>query len=275
MKIQFTKMSGAGNDFVVVDNRTGIIGDPKKFSVAVCDRRYGIGADGVLLLESSKKADFEMKYYNADGSNAGMCGNGGRCLSKFAYDIGIINSDLFKFEGFGHIYSAKRIKNDIYQLKMKDPQNVIRNQKIPLKIGSLLANYINTGTDHCVIFIDENPDLNPLTAQKVHDIGWEIRYHDAYMPIGTNVNFVSQIDATKLKIRTYERGVEAETLACGTGSVASAILGTAKYGMGNTISVEVQSGETLEVSFTKKDDIISDVYLKGSAVTTFTGEIDL
>jgi diaminopimelate epimerase len=274
MKIQFTKMSGAGNDFVVVDNRSGFLHDPNKFAIKVCDRRFGIGADGVLLLESSKIAEFEMKYFNADGSNAGMCGNGGRCLSKFAYDIGAVNSEVFTFEGFGHIYTAKRIKHDEYQLKMKDPKNAIKYQKIHLKIGIVDANYINTGTDHCVIFMEDNPCLNPLTNQLVEDVGREIRYHDVYKPIGTNVNFVKRDDGNRIKIRTYERGVEAETLACGTGSVASAILGSERYGMLSPISVEVQSGESLDVSFARNGDTVTDVLLKGSAITTFSGVID-
>jgi len=267
-------MSGAGNDFVVVDNRSGIIKDPNSFSIKVCERRFGIGADGVLLLENSKNADFEMKYYNADGSNAGMCGNGGRCLSKFAYDNGAVKTEEFTFEGFGHIYTSKRINPDVYQLKMKNPVNIKLNQEIELSSGSLLVNYINTGTDHCVLFIEDNPNLKPLTAQVVQEVGREIRYHDAYKPIGTNVNFVERSGANQIKIRTYERGVEAETLACGTGSVASAILGSERYGITSPILVEVLSRETLEVKFTRNGSMIIEVFLKGSAVTTFTGEID-
>ena len=268
-------MSGAGNDFVVVDNRSGIIKDPNNFSIKVCERRFGIGADGVLLLENSKNADFAMKYYNADGSNAGMCGNGGRCLSKFAYDNGAVKTEVFTFEGFGHIYTAKRINPDEYQLKMKNPLNIKNDQKIEISNGSLLANYINTGTDHCVLFIEDNPSLKQLTSQVVQEVGREIRYHDAYKPIGTNVNFVERSGANHIKIRTYERGVEAETLACGTGSVASAILGSERYRITSPIFVEVLSRETLEVMFTRNGSEIVDVFLKGSAVKTFSGEIDV
>ncbi len=267
-------MSGAGNDFVVVDNRSGIISDPTSFSIKVCDRRFGIGADGVLLLENSKSADFEMKYNNADGSNAGMCGNGGRCLSKFAYDIGAVKTEVFAFEGFGHIYNANRINRDEYRLRMKNPYNIKNNQKIVLSDCSVIANYINTGTDHCVLFMEDNPNLKPLTTKVVQEIGREIRFHAVYKPLGTNVNFVERSAANHIKIRTYERGVEAETLACGTGSVASAILGAERYGITSPIIVEVLSNETLEVTFTRNGNEVVDVFLKGSAVTTFTGEID-
>jgi diaminopimelate epimerase len=275
MKLKFTKMSGAGNDFVVIDNRTRIVSDPQSFSKKVCDRRFGIGADGVLVLESSSIADFTMKYYNADGSNAGMCGNGGRCLSKYAYDLGIIPKKSFTFEGFGHIYSGNRISEEIYELFMMKPFNIQLKQELHINGSKITANYVNTGTDHCVIFLDDNPDLGPLESLNVFEIGKKIRFNNQYKPIGTNVNFVITKEINCLEIRTYERGVENETLACGTGSVASAILSNIKYGFTGPISVYVRSGEKLIVSFNKVGEDFNDVRLQGSAKITFRGEFEL
>lgn len=267
-------MSGAGNDFVVIDNRTSIIVDPVSFTIKACHRKFGIGADGVLLLETSKIADFTMKYYNADGSNAGMCGNGGRCLSKFAFDIGVVKNNVFNFDGFGHIYEATRIESEIFELKMKDPHNLKLDQTISIKNGEIRANYFNTGTDHSIIFLDDNPAIKSLNAVDVVGLGREIRYHDIYAPKGVNVNFVSRMETNRINIRTYERGVEDETLACGTGSVASALLSALKFGLESPIEVRVLSGENLTISFQKKDETFVNVKLKGSAKTTFTGEID-
>ncbi|MFA5833092.1 MAG: diaminopimelate epimerase [Bacteroidota bacterium] len=275
MKIHFTKMSGAGNDFVVVDNRSGIISDPHSFSNTVCNRRLGIGADGVLLLERSDISGFTMKYYNADGSNAGMCGNGGRCIAKFAYDNSVVTSDNFSFEAFGHIYESTRIDSTLFDLKMKNPFDVKLNQEISLDSTTVKANYINTGTDHSVIFLDDNSQLGTLESADIFGIGKKIRYHNIYQPKGTNVNFVSKLTDNIIQIRTYERGVEDETLACGTGSVASAILSSMKYQMKSPIRVKVLSGEFLEISFQKTINNFFDVRLKGSAKVTFYGEIDI
>jgi diaminopimelate epimerase len=275
MKIQFTKMSGAGNDFVVVDNRNGIISDAAAFALKVCDRRFGIGADGVLLLENNEQASFTMKYYNADGTNAGMCGNGGRCLAKFAYDMGIPGAEEFTFEAFGYIYHASRLDQNTFELRMKEPFGIKSHQQISLQEKLIIGNYINTGTDHSVVFLDENAGLGPLQITDVFGIGKALRNHAVYQPMGTNVNFVSKLDSNSIEIRTYERGVEDETLACGTGSVASALLSSRQFEMESPINVKVKSGEFLTISFQKSDQGFSDVRLKGSAVVTFTGEIQL
>ena len=275
MKIPFTKMSGAGNDFIVVDNRNAIISKPSEFSQAVCNRRLGIGADGILLIEKSDISDFTMKYYNADGSNAGMCGNGGRCIAKYAFDNKIVTHETFSFEGFGHIYSVSRIDPTTYALSMKNPICLILNQNIEFEGKILKGNYLNTGTDHSIIFLDDNPEFGSLESVDVFALGRSIRYHPVYSPKGTNVNFVSCEGSNVIKIRTYERGVEDETLACGTGSVASALLSSLKYTMVSPVSVIVQSGETLEISFERSETQFRNVILKGSATITFTGEIDV
>jgi len=274
MKITFTKMSGAGNDFVVVDNRKKIISDPHSFAVKVCDRRLGIGADGLLLLETSTNADFMMKYYNADGTDAGMCGNGGRCIAKYAFDLGVVSKERFNFEALGYIYEARRISATVFDLKMKNPFDLKRDQHIVVSGRTINGNYLNTGTDHCMLFLDENPGLGSLESADVFGIGRTIRNHALFQPKGTNVNFISRTATNSIEIRTYERGVEEETLACGTGSVASALLSALKYAMQSPVNVKVRSGEVLEISFQKKENMFTDVHLKGNAVVTFTGEID-
>ncbi|MBI2429274.1 MAG: diaminopimelate epimerase [Ignavibacteriales bacterium] len=276
MKIQFTKMSGAGNDFVVVDNRSGIVTNPNQFAISVCNRRLGIGADGLLLIEKSSKADILMQYYNADGSSAGMCGNGGRCIAKFAFDNGIVTKDHFAFEAFGYIYEVTRHAPTIYELKMKDPFDARLNQSVKVNGKTLKANYLNTGTDHSVIFLDENPELGSLQNADVFTIGRLVRYHEVYQPKGTNVNFVSKISANKIELRTYERGVEDETLACGTGSVASALLCAQRYNWESPVEVKVKSGETLTISFLReRAGLFSNVTLRGPAANVFTGQIEI
>ncbi|MDP1677768.1 MAG: diaminopimelate epimerase [Bacteroidota bacterium] len=276
MKISFTKMSGAGNDFVVVDNRNGIITDPHQFTIAVCNRRLGIGADGVLLVETSNIADFTMRYYNADGTDAGMCGNGGRCIAKFAFDNGIVSKASFKFEALGYVYESSRINSTLYELKMKNPADYKPNQEIKLDKRTIKGNYLNTGTDHSVIFMEDNPEIGELDTADVFNLGRSIRYDKTYQPKGTNVNFVSKIDPNNVKIRTYERGVEDETLACGTGSVASALLSSTKFQMKSPVKVKVLSGAILEISFEKKaDGSFSNVILKGPAENVFKGTINV
>lgn len=276
MTIQFTKMSGAGNDFVVVDNRSGIIRNPNQFAIAVCNRRLGIGADGLLLVERSSKADFLMQYYNADGSSAGMCGNGGRCIAKFAFDTGIVSKNHFAFEAFDYIYDVIRHAPTIFELRMKVPFNQKLNQSLNVNGKILRANYLNTGTDHSVIFLDENPELGQLQTTDIINIGRTVRYHDIYKPVGTNVNFVSKIGDKRLEIRTYERGVEDETLACGTGSVASALLSAQKYTWESPVEVKVKSGETLTIGFIREGSgNFKDVTLKGPAENVFEGRVKI
>lgn len=275
MKISFVKMSGAGNDFVVVDNRSGIITDPAAFTVRVCERRFGIGADGTLMVESHGTAGFTMKYYNADGSNAGMCGNGGRCIARFAFDAGIVTSERFTFEAFGHIYSAERLQQDRYRLWMKDPSGFRDTHDVAMNERSIKSLYLNTGTDHAVVFLEDNPNLGPMDQLDVTGIGRPMRYHEAYAPKGTNVNFVRVTGDKSIQIRTYERGVEDETLACGTGSIASAVVATMKGKVIGPVAVTVRSGEILEVGFEQNGSGYKNVTLTGSAYETFRGTIEL
>lgn len=268
-------MSGAGNDFVVVDNRNGIITDPSAFTIRVCERRFGIGADGTLMVEPNETAGFTMKYYNADGSNAGMCGNGGRCIARFAYDTGIVTSEKFTFEAFGHIYTAERMLRDKYRLWMKDPSGFRDSHDVTLVQGTAKSHYLNTGTDHAVVFLEENHWIGSMSELDVTGLGKPMRYHEAYAPKGTNVNFVRVTGDKSIEIRTYERGVEDETLACGTGSIASAVIAAMKGKVSRPVSVKVRSGEILEVGFEKNGNEYRNVTLTGSAYETFRGMIEI
>jgi diaminopimelate epimerase len=273
--IAFTKMTGAGNDFVAVDNRESVIDDPSRFALTVCDRRYGIGADGILLVENSDKADFEMKYYNADGSCGGMCGNGGRCIAMFAKQLRVVSGKKFSFTALGHLYTGT-IEGDIVFLRMKDPSSLWLEDRVLLGDRKIVVHFVNTGSPHCVIFEDENSGLLSPDFDKanIHDLGRSLRYHQRFSPEGANVNFVKMNDATSIKIRTYERGVEEETLACGTGSIASAIVSSMIKGCKSPVNVITRSGETLTVSFFARGKEISEVTLKGKALRVFSGTIE-
>ena len=270
--IDFTKMSGAGNDFVVLDNRKIMISDPSEFARLICDRRKGIGADGLLLLEESSNADFMMKYFNSDGSYGGMCGNGGRCISRFAISKEIVSGPDIRFEALDHIYEASILPRGV-KLTMKVPSDFRMNQKIEISQSTFHFHFVNSGSPHCVIFLDENKNL-PSTLEEVNvcKIGRDIRNHRFFYPDGTNVNFVRKDDSSIYSIRTYERGVEAETLACGTGSVAVALIASEVKGAPSPVTLHVRSGEFLSVGFHKAGDrLYKSVSLSGSAHMVFNG----
>ena len=274
MRITFTKMSGAGNDFVVIDNRTGVVTDAVNLAKKICDRRWGVGADGLLLLEKSESADYRMMYYNADGSYGGMCGNGGRCISQYALANGIA-SDTQKFEALGHIYHAVVDSGEVI-LSMLDPRNLRMNIVLPMRSRRLRVHFVDTGSPHVVIPTAQfKSRYRTLGDIPVVEIGKHIRNHKLFQPDGTNVNFIERIDKTSIKIRTYERGVEAETYACGTGSIASAVVGSRLWSMRPPIRVIPVSGVPLTVSFDFKKKAYSRVTLKGEVKTTFTGEFDV
>jgi diaminopimelate epimerase len=274
MKIQFTKMSGAGNDFVVIDNRIGLVRDGERLAKIVCDRRWGVGADGLLLLERTEIADFRMMYYNADGSYGGMCGNGGRCISRFAVENGIAKSS-HSFEALGYVYKSE-VGRDKVLLSMKNPVNIRKN--IVLRLGALRlkVHFIDTGSPHVVIPIAQmSARFKALEDIPVEQLGRKVRFHKLFSPDGTNVNFVYKNKDNSIRMRTYERGVEAETLACGTGSVACALIGSAIWKIHSPVKIIPLSGVELEVSFSVAYNAFSNVSLKGEAIATFQGEIDV
>lgn len=258
MEIDFYKYQGTGNDFIIIDNRDNKF--PKEdnnYIKVLCDRKFGIGADGLMLLEDSISFDFKMIYFNADGNLGSMCGNGGRCIVRFAEFLDIFNKKT-TFEAIGKVYYAT-IDDDLVSLKMNDVEDIeIHSNHI----------FLNTGSPHHVKFTENIDTLN------VKNVGGKIRYDSPYFETGTNVNFVEQVDGNTFKVRTYERGVEDETLSCGTGVTAVAIASyAAKKSTERIINLQTMGGK-LEVSFDKENNNYQNIVLKGPATFVYKGKIN-
>ena len=268
--ITFTKMSGAGNDFIVIDAPTQKT-DLKKLAIRACDRNNGIGGDGVLILDKSKTADYKMRIINADGSEAEMCGNGARCMAAYIVANRKPKKKLFAMETLAGEILAKA-QGETAIVRLSNPKDYRPTMTIKIKDRDLGVSYIDTGVPHTVVFVDQLANIDVKT------LGEMIRYHDRFKPRGTNVNFVEQINENLVAARTYERGVEDETKACGTGSVASAIISYLK--MNPMVSeknkarmnVRTTGGEILEVTFDVDHDRITNVWLRGSAKFIAKGE---
>ncbi len=269
-KINFIKMVGAGNDFIVIEPQAGL--DYVDFAKKVCHRQMGIGADGVLILEKSKTSDYRMRIINADGSEAEMCGNGARCMAAYIVEKHAAVNKLFSMETLaGEVLGES--DGEMVRVRLSNPKDYQPNIEINLAGKKMTVHYIDTGVPHTIVFVDGLVDVD------VNSLGRLIRNHSRFAPRGTNVNFVERAREGMVSVRTYERGVEAETLACGTGSVASALIGylslNPKQKNVNDASMQVvtKSGEILEVSFDLKEgNVISDVWLKGTAKTIAKGE---
>lgn len=257
MTMTFYKYQGTGNDFIIVDNRLQIINKNNTKRIAeLCDRRFGIGADGFILLENDETSDFKMVYYNSDGNESSMCGNGGRCIVAFAKFLGIIESET-EFLAIDGLHKAK-IENDIVYLRMQDVNNV-----------EIYKNhlFLDTGSPHHVELV------SGLNNFEVKESGARIRYGQPYNEAGSNVNFVEQLSADSFAVRTYERGVEDETFSCGTGVTAVAI---AMHKSGNSKSKAVNlktPGGQLKVTFDISDKVYNNIWLIGPAEQVFKGDI--
>ena len=265
-EIQFTKASGAGNDFVIVDNmsRTLCV-DKSSLAQKLCSRNFGIGADGLLILEPSQVADFTMEYYNADGSHGGMCGNGGRCVARYAFLHNLAPQNM-KFEALDFVYTAEVVAENVI-LTMKNSTNLKKDIAVLVGSDQMRGFFVNTGSPHLVIFVDD------VSSVPVQEAGRKLREDQRFAPDGTNVNFVQVTASDAIRVRTYERGVEAETLACGTGSVASAITANLFKGIELPVNVQVRSGEILKVHASKEGMSITSPKLEGSAHMLFKGNI--
>ena len=263
--IKFTKMCATGNDFVVVDNRDNVIQDTRSFSKHVCSRRFGIGADGVLLLENSEKADFKMRIINADSSEAEMCGNGARCITRFAQQLKLV-SKRTRFETIAGIIEAEATSNNI-RLKMSNPCNIKFNIQLEVNGQEQIVHYIDTGVPHAILYFDNIENVDVMT------IGSLIRYHKHFSPRGTNVDFVSINNDTSLNVRTYERGVEGETYACGTGAVASTAISNALGKVKKMPTLVNVKGGILKVSLNYNNGVFSNVFLEGNAQIIYKGEL--
>ena len=274
MKIEFTKMSGAGNDFVLVDNRSNLIKDGSGTARTICDRRWGVGADGLLLIERSAKANYKMMYYNADGSYGGMCGNGGRCVARYSVLQGIAPQE-HAFEALDYVYKVS-LENDSIRLSMKDPTDFRPNLELSVLRRKITAHFVDTGSPHVVVPVQSlTKSKRGLNSVDVQGLGKLIRFHKAFSPKGTNVNFIELLDRSSLKIRTYERGVEAETLACGTGSIASAVVASLIWDLKPPVKIMPASSVPLSVDFTVEGKRVTNVTLSGPAKVIFTGVMDV
>ena len=263
--IAFSKMVASGNDFVIYEARRHIL-DYSRLARKICDRKFGVGADGLLVLEKTHKADIRMRIFNADGSEAQMCGNGSRCAALFVKTHNKPHASEFAIETKAGIIRAE-IHGESVRVKLTDPTRL--KIEIPLKVNNraLRVNFINTGVPHTVIFVEG------LDKIDVFKLGREIRFHKQFAPAGTNVNFVEVINRDSIRVRTYERGVEAETLACGTGSTASALITSfmlRKPGE-KIMNVHTRSTEVLKIYLKEKKNKFVDVWLEGKAQTVYTG----
>ncbi len=265
--IDFYKMSGSGNDFIIVDNRDKIVDetDLVNFIVKVCRRKMSVGADGFILVENTEGADFKWRFFNSDGSVAEMCGNGARCVARFAYLTGIAGPEM-SFETGAGIVEA-RVVGESVKIKMTDPSDLKTDYTLELKDRSISVSSINTGVPHVVMVTDTLDDV------EVVKMGREVRFHDMFAPAGTNVNFICPIKDDTIGIRTYERGVEDETLACGTGSVAGALIMARKMKIDAPINVLTRSGVILKIYYKEKNGTYQDIYLEGDARIIYRAEL--
>ncbi|MGH7273606.1 MAG: diaminopimelate epimerase [Nitrospiria bacterium] len=281
-KVPFTKMSGSGNDFILIDNRRHLLkeGILKDFIKRICVHRLSVGGDGVILVEPSKSADFRWRLFNADGSEAEFSGNGGRCAARFAYLKKIAGRRL-SFETLAGLVRAE-IKKDRVKIQCPEARNLRPHLTIPLVGRSLQGHFIHTGVPHVVLYVEDVDLVN------VVGLGRMIRNHPLFQPAGTNVNFVTRVDPHTVRIRTYERGVEDETLACGSGSVAAALItGALDKGL-SPLTLIQRSGKTLKVYFRIARPLalpgtgphkestgaaFSEIFLEGDAMIIYEGEM--
>lgn len=282
-RFSFTKMSGAGNDFILFDRKINPdIELTNRNIVKMCERRTGIGADGVLLISDLKNFAFEMNYFNADGSTGSLCANGARCAIQYGNKSGRISNNKISFLANGVEHSGQLLDDGLVKFFLDRPQKMKQNFKIKAWNQLIPASFVNTGSPHIVIKYndvlrnpaDPNSYYNDLDDFPVHELGREIRYHKDFAPGGTNVNFISIHDG-EIDIRSYERGVENETLSCGTGTVAAALLAFTKENYNPPIKVRQKSGDKLMVDFKIKDQKVQELSLTGPAKIIFNGEITI
>ncbi len=256
MQVVFKKYHGSGNDFIMIDNRERNFRPEKKLVEAMCHRNFGIGADGLILLCKGGGHDFSMRYYNSDGNEGSMCGNGGRCITAFAEDLGII-SNYAVFSAIDGVHHCT-VKDKSYSLQMRDIDSITPKGK---------DYFLDTGSPHHIIFHDDIDNLDIIEPAR------EIRYGRMYEPHGCNINFV-EVRENYLKVRTYERGVEDETLSCGTGVTASAIVAHKQFAVSSPVRILTRGGN-LEVSFSFSNGKYSQVHLSGPAVKVYEGSINI
>lgn len=265
--IAFEKMSGTGNDFVIIDNRSGSIKpeEQSKFAAAVCRRMFSVGADGLILIEDSTSADFRWQFYNSDGSVAEMCGNGARCAARFAFGHGIAGRKM-RFETIAGVIEAEVIgEEEEVRVQLTKPFDYQFDMQVNLDGEDYPMSFVNTGVPHAVIFVD-SPDV------PVNSWGRQVRFDERFQPAGTNANFVHLAGGNTILARTYERGVEDETRACGTGAVASAVMAAISQGLTSPVTVQTSGGDRLTIHFEMAGEKEAGaVYLQGPARRIYSG----
>jgi diaminopimelate epimerase len=265
--IPFLKMSGSGNDFIVIDNRDAVMPEAElaRLVVGACRRKMSAGADGMILIEPSDSLDFKWRFFNADGSLPDMCGNGARCAARFAFIHGIADRQM-AFETLAGTIEAT-VGDDGVKIRMTEPRDLNTGIIMDIEGTPTIVGSINTGVPHVVLVVDD------IEAVDVVETGRLIRYHPTFTPDGTNVNFVSVGNNGTIFIRTYERGVEDETLACGTGNVAAALILAHERGLTSPVTLTARSGGKLTVHFKTQVGRYQDVFLEGDARVIYRGDL--
>ena len=269
MPLPFMKMSGTGNDFILIDHRKPRLSREvmPEFARLACRRRFSVGADGMIFIEDSDQADFKWIFFNGDGSEAEMCGNGARCAARFAYMHGIAPAHM-RFETLAGIIEAN-VSDVNVSVLMTEPEDFRMNRKVDFDGRSVELHTVDTGVPHAILFVD---DFDQVDICKT---GSMIRFHQDFMPAGTNVNFVQPLGDGSLKVRTYERGVELETMACGTGAVAAALMASVLGKARSPVDIITSGNDRLTILFDINDSpAASNVFLKGPAHVVYTGELN-
>jgi diaminopimelate epimerase len=264
-------MTGSGNDFILIDNRSGMIdADRCRDLVRMsCRHKFSVGADGLILIENDPEVDFRWRFFNADGSEAEMCGNGARCAARFAYLNGIVDKSNMAFRTLAGVIEAE-ILGERVRIQTTPPRDLMLNLTVQSDGRTFLVHFINTGVPHVVVVLNSVADLE---ITEVFRWGRALRYHDHFQPAGTNVNFIAVRDNQHLVVRTYERGVEDETLACGTGAIASALIAAAHQRVTAPTQVQTHSQETLTIHFRQQGLEFTDVRLEGAAKVVYEARL--
>jgi diaminopimelate epimerase len=280
-RIHFYKMTGTGNDFILIDNRKRLIDADhcQEFVRQVCRQKLSVGADGLILIENDSEVDFHWRFFNADASEAEMCGNGARCAARFAYLTGIVDKPRMAFRTLAGIIKAELLDVKV-KVQMISPHDLRMNLRIEAAGRSFNLDFLNTGVPHAVWFAANEKELESADVLRW---GRDLRFHERFQPAGTNVDFVYVCDQNHLIVRTYERGVEGETLACGTGAIASALVAAARDLVVSPVEVKTRSGESLTIYFQlsrnsrRADDIefieFKEVCLEGEARVAYEADL--
>jgi diaminopimelate epimerase len=278
MRVKFHKYSGAGNDFILISREENPRLELTPALIRrICERRLNIGADGVLFLKKSREFDFALDYFNADGTGGSLCGNGARCAVHFAVTSRMATRNRVRFWAANKIYEGELLETNKVKVRLNPPRKIDLNINLKLDDYELKCSFADTGSPHLIVSVDENKAFPDLLPEKFWDenfpvstLGRKLRYHEAFAPEGTNVNFIRLRNGV-VEIRTYERGVENETLACGTGAVASAVVAHLRLGVQSPITVLPKSGLKLKVVFDYIKKAFSNIYLIGPAEEVFEG----